>query len=206
MDRPTETNHGHGNRGSRRGRRRSRGDRSNGSGGREGRSVAGREILDVANELSEEDLEDLEVGNGNVGPRLNVAELKRRSMQELTELAETLGVENAAGMRKQDILFAILKAQTENQGKIYAEGVLETLPDGFGFLRSSDQNYLAGPDDIYVSPSQIRRGASTCAPETRSAGRSGLPRRESATSRCSRSSRSTSRKPSRHGTRSCSTT
>jgi transcription termination factor Rho len=157
MDRPTETNHGHGNRGSRRGRRRSRGDRSNGSGGREGRSVAGREILDVANELSEEDLEDLEVGNGNVGPRLNVAELKRRSMQELTELAETLGVENAAGMRKQDILFAILKAQTENQGKIYAEGVLETLPDGFGFLRSSDQNYLAGPDDIYVSPSQIRR-------------------------------------------------
>jgi len=66
-------------------------------------------------------------------------------------------IENAAGMRKQDLLFAILKAQTDQEGKIYAEGTLETLPDGFGFLRAPDQSYLPGPDDIYVSPSQIRR-------------------------------------------------
>ncbi|MBW2694025.1 MAG: transcription termination factor Rho, partial [Deltaproteobacteria bacterium] len=80
---------------------------------------------------------------------MNVMELKQRPMEGLVELAESLTVENAAGLRKQ--------AQTEKKGKIYAEGVLETLPDGFGFLRAPDQNYLAGPDDVYVSPSQIRR-------------------------------------------------
>ena len=89
--------------------------------------------------------------------RMNVKDLKLEPMAELLELAENLSVENAAGLRKQDLIFQILKAQTEKQGKIYAEGVLETLPDGFGFLRAPDQNYLAGPDDIYVSPSQIRR-------------------------------------------------
>ena len=89
--------------------------------------------------------------------RMNVMELKQRPMEGLVELAESLTVENAAGLRKQDLLFEILKAQTEKKGKIYAEGVLETLPDGFGFLRAPDQNYLAGPDDVYVSPSQIRR-------------------------------------------------
>ena len=89
--------------------------------------------------------------------RMNVMELKQRPMEGLVELAESLTVENAAGLRKQDLLFEILKAQTANKGKIYAEGVLETLPDGFGFLRAPDQNYLAGPDDVYVSPSQIRR-------------------------------------------------
>jgi transcription termination factor Rho len=78
-------------------------------------------------------------------------------MQELTELAEEIGVENAGGLRKQDLLFAVLKAQTEQKVKIFAEGVVEILQDGFGFLRAPDQNYLAGPDDIYVSPSQIRR-------------------------------------------------
>ena len=78
-------------------------------------------------------------------------------MPDLAAMAESLHVENAAGLRKQDLIFAILKAQTAKQGRIYAEGVLETLPDGFGFLRAPDQNYLAGPDDIYVSPSQIRR-------------------------------------------------
>jgi transcription termination factor Rho len=93
----------------------------------------------------------------NGGERLNVKDLKQKEIHELTELAEGLAVENAAGMRKQDLIFAILKAQTEKEGKVYAEGVLETLPDGFGFLRAPDQNYLAGPDDIYVSPSQIRR-------------------------------------------------
>jgi len=89
--------------------------------------------------------------------RVSVKELKLKTMQELTQLAEEMEVENAAGMRKQDLLFAILKAQTEKKGKIFAEGVLEILQDGFGFLRAPDQNYLAGPDDIYVSPSQIRR-------------------------------------------------
>ncbi|HJO22375.1 MAG: transcription termination factor Rho [Myxococcota bacterium] len=86
-----------------------------------------------------------------------VSEIKGKAIPELAELAESLEVENAAGLRKQDLIFQILKAQTANQGKIYAEGVLETLPDGFGFLRAPDQNYLAGPDDVYVSPSQIRR-------------------------------------------------
>ncbi|MEM7410116.1 MAG: transcription termination factor Rho [Myxococcota bacterium] len=88
---------------------------------------------------------------------LHVRALKAQSMQALTALAETLDVENAAGLRKQDLIFAILKAQAARGGRVYAEGVLETLPDGFGFLRAPDQNYLAGPDDIYVSPSQIRR-------------------------------------------------
>jgi len=93
----------------------------------------------------------------DAGPSVNVVDLKEKSMSELAAMADELSVENAAGMRKQDLIFAILKALTANQGRIYAEGVLETLPDGFGFLRAPDQNYLAGPDDIYVSPSQIRR-------------------------------------------------
>jgi transcription termination factor Rho len=78
-------------------------------------------------------------------------------MEALTDFADERDVENASGMRKQDLLFAILQAQTEKRGQIFAEGVLENLQDGFGFLRAPDQNYLAGPDDIYVSPSQIRR-------------------------------------------------
>ena len=81
----------------------------------------------------------------DAGPSVNVVELKEKSMSELAVMADELSVENAAGMRKQDLIFAILKAQTANQGRIYAEGVLETLPDGFGFLRAPDQNYLAGP-------------------------------------------------------------
>jgi len=91
------------------------------------------------------------------GDRMYVAELKATSVAELAELAESFEVENAAGLRKQDLIFQILKAQAANEGKIYSEGVLEKLPDGFGFLRAPDQNYLAGPDDVYVSPSQIRR-------------------------------------------------
>jgi transcription termination factor Rho len=135
----------------RRGRRRSRGGNGAGRGNRQ----TPMDILDVADELTEEDL----LEEGEAGESLDVANLKRQSMEELTELGEVLSVENAAGMRKQDLIFAILKANAENRGRIYAEGVLETLPDGFGFLRSPDQSYLAGPDDIYVSPSQIRRFA-----------------------------------------------
>ena len=79
------------------------------------------------------------------------------SIQKLTQIAKDLNVAGATGMRKQELIFKILKAQTEQSGHIFAEGVLEMLPDGFGFLRSPDYNYLPGPDDIYVSPSQIRR-------------------------------------------------
>ncbi len=88
---------------------------------------------------------------------MNIVDLKEKKINELNKLARQLNVEGSSGMRKQDLIFAILQAQTEKNGLIYGEGVLETLPDGFGFLRSPDFNYLPGPDDIYVSPSQIRR-------------------------------------------------
>ena len=89
--------------------------------------------------------------------RLNLADLKDKGIQELTQIAKDLAVQGATGMRKQDLIFQILKAQTEKSGFIFSEGVLEVLPDGFGFLRAPDYNYLPGPDDIYVSPSQIRK-------------------------------------------------
>ena len=88
---------------------------------------------------------------------LNIGELKDMSIAKLTQIAKDLSVEGATGMRKQDLIFQILKAQTEQSGFIFSEGVLEVLPDGFGFLRAPDYNYLPGPDDIYVSPSQIRK-------------------------------------------------
>jgi transcription termination factor Rho len=88
---------------------------------------------------------------------MNLAELKTRPAADLVELAESMGLENLARSRKQDIIFSILKAHAKNGENIYGEGILEILQDGFGFLRSADSSYLAGPDDIYVSPSQIRR-------------------------------------------------
>lgn len=88
---------------------------------------------------------------------ISISELKEKTIDELTTVAKTLNVEGASGMRKQDIIFAILQAQAEKTGNVFGEGVLEILPDGFGFLRSPDYSYLPGPDDIYVSPSQIRR-------------------------------------------------
>ena len=88
---------------------------------------------------------------------MNLTELKTRPVAALVELGESLGIENLARSRKQDVIFAILKAHTKSGEDIYGDGVLEILQDGFGFLRSSDSSYLAGPDDIYVSPSQIRR-------------------------------------------------
>ena len=90
-------------------------------------------------------------------PGLNISELKEMSIQHLTQVAKDLNVPGATGMRKQELIFQILKAQTELSGFIFSEGVLEVLPDGFGFLRAPDYNYLPGPDDIYVSPSQIRK-------------------------------------------------
>ena len=86
-----------------------------------------------------------------------LTQLKQRNITELNEIARELKIEGAANLRKQELIFSILQAQTEKNGVIYGEGVLETLPDGFGFLRAPDSNYLPGPDDIYISPSQIRR-------------------------------------------------
>jgi len=88
---------------------------------------------------------------------MNLSDLKATKIAELAAMAKDLGVEGASGMRKQDLIFAILKATAANKGAIYGDGVLEILPDGFGFLRAPDSNYLPGPDDMYVSPSQIRR-------------------------------------------------
>ena len=88
---------------------------------------------------------------------LNIGELKDMSIAKLTQVDKDLSVAGATGMRKQELIFQILKAQTEQSGFIFSEGVLEVLPDGFGFLRAPDYNYLPGPDDIYVSPSQIRK-------------------------------------------------
>jgi transcription termination factor Rho len=88
---------------------------------------------------------------------LNIVELKEKNISELNKLAREMKVEGASSMRKQELIFGVLQAQTEKSGFIFGEGVLETLPDGFGFLRAPDYNYLPGPDDIYVSPSQIRR-------------------------------------------------
>jgi transcription termination factor Rho len=98
--------------------------------------------------------------DGSRPPRpstLNINDLKDMSIQKLTQIAKDLNVAGATGMRKQDLIFQILKAQTEMSGFMFSEGVLEVLPDGFGFLRAPDYNYLPGPDDIYVSPSQIRK-------------------------------------------------
>jgi transcription termination factor Rho len=88
---------------------------------------------------------------------MNLVELKGKDIAELTAMADELKIEGVSGLRKQELIFAILQAQTEKNGMIFGEGVLEILPDGFGFLRAPDYNYLPGPDDIYVSPSQIRR-------------------------------------------------
>jgi len=88
---------------------------------------------------------------------MNLTELKKKSMPQLLEIAESMNLENLARSRKQDVIFSILKAHAKSGEDIYGDGVLEILSDGFGFLRSADSSYLAGPDDIYVSPSQIRR-------------------------------------------------
>jgi transcription termination factor Rho len=88
---------------------------------------------------------------------ISISELKEKTIDDLTKVARGLNVDGAAGLRKQDLIFAILQAQIEKTGNVFGAGVLEILPDGFGFLRSPDYSYLPGPDDIYVSPSQIRR-------------------------------------------------
>ncbi len=88
---------------------------------------------------------------------MNLVELKKMKISELTTMAKDFSIEGATGMPKQELIFSLLQAHSDQNGLIYGEGVLEILPDGFGFLRATDSNYLPGPDDIYISPSQIRR-------------------------------------------------
>jgi len=108
--------------------------------------------LEEKDELQDEKVEELKEGEV-----LDIGKLKGMNIATLTQVAKDLTVVGATGMRKQELIFKILQAQTEKNGLIFSEGVLECLPDGFGFLRAPDYNYLPGPDDIYVSPSQIRK-------------------------------------------------
>ena len=105
-------------------------------------------ILDVANE---------EIPEFGGGPEISISELKAMTMPQLIEMAQELGIEDYAGLKKQDLIFTVLQRSIEKAGSVFGEGTLEILPDGFGFLRSPDYSYLPGPDDIYVSPSQIRK-------------------------------------------------
>ena len=139
--------------GGRRGRRDRRGGRHGGGGGGGGNNPQGNRNVPY----DDEEYDESKNGGGN-GPLIDLTELKRKTASELLALAETLGIqEGVARARKQDIVFLVLKAHARAGGGIYGEGVLEILQDGFGFLRGFDASYLAGPDDIYVSPSQIRR-------------------------------------------------
>ena len=146
---PGQQQHGQGQgQGQGQGPRRGRRDRR---GGRQNNNPQGY------NNNADEEYDESRNGGGN-GPLIDLNELKRKTAAELLVLAESLGVqEGVARARKQDIVFFILKAHARAGGGIYGEGVLEILQDGFGFLRGFDASYLAGPDDVYVSPSQIRR-------------------------------------------------
>jgi transcription termination factor Rho len=115
--------------------------------------AAGGVTTAVEEEVDRQDVPRAELS----GEKLDIRTLKEKSIAELTGIAKALDVPNATALRKQELIFEILRAQTEKSGLIFAEGVLETLPDGFGFLRAPEYNYLPGPDDIYVSPSQIRK-------------------------------------------------
>jgi len=102
------------------------------------------------------DIEPEEIPQTN-GPEIEITSLKAMSMNELVDIARQIGIEGYTGLKKQDLIFKVLQGSIEKAGSIYGEGTLEILPDGFGFLRSGDYSYLPGPDDIYVSPSQIRK-------------------------------------------------
>jgi len=110
--------------------------------------------LDIDDEIEEYEQQAAQAAQEG---RVDLKQLKGMSISELASLARALGVENPVGLRRQDLIFGILQRQTEREGLIFGEGVLEVLPEGFGFLRAPEYNYLPGPDDIYVSPSQIRR-------------------------------------------------
>ena len=110
--------------------------------------------LDLDDEIQEYEQATADLGENG---RLDLKQLKEMSIEDLVATSRGLGVENPTGMRRQDLIFRVLQRQTEREGLIFGEGVLEVLPEGFGFLRAPEYNYLPGPDDIYVSPSQIRR-------------------------------------------------
>ena len=149
-NRPNKGPHrgGGGYRGERDGNRDTRGN----NGGRQ-EEPPYEEHFDGDNDADIISLEELNLSKKS----MSLTELKAKPVHELVKLAESMGVENIARSRKQDMIFTILKAHARNGENIYGDGVLEILQDGFGFLRSADGSYLAGPDDIYVSPSQIRR-------------------------------------------------
>lgn len=107
--------------------------------------------------MSEPERETAHSKEADDGGSMDIADLKEKNIADLNLMARNFNIEGAAGMRRQELIFALLTAQAERNGAIYGGGVLEILPDGFGFLRAPDYNYLPGPDDIYVSPSQIRR-------------------------------------------------
>ncbi len=111
----------------------------------------------MAAKKQEEVLQEEKIMELKEGEILDIAKLKDMNIATLVQVAKDLGVVGASGIRKQELIFKVLQAQTEKSGLIFSEGVLECLPDGFGFLRAPDYNYLPGPDDIYVSPSQIRK-------------------------------------------------
>ncbi|MBU1539658.1 MAG: transcription termination factor Rho, partial [Alphaproteobacteria bacterium] len=128
--------------------------------------AAGTEVPEAGNEMAAVDLPMVDQESGDedddgepIVPngRITLQELNEKTPEDLVAFAESLEIENAGNLRKQDLLFAILKTLADEEVEIIADGVLEILPDGFGFLRSPDVNYLPGPDDVYVSPSQIRR-------------------------------------------------
>ncbi len=135
---------------------------------------------------------------------IKLQDLKAKSPTDLLTFAEEVEVEGASTLRKQELMYAILKQLAARETEIIGEGVVEVLQDGFGFLRAPDANYLPGPDDIYVSPAQIKRLALRTGDTVEGLIRS--PRTASAISRCSRSRRSISRSPRRRATRSTSTT
>ncbi len=124
-----------------------------------GRSGANKGPNNPPNEDIDEAEFEAYAGATGDGPALNLSELKRKTAAELMDMAVDLPLDNISRMRKPDLIFAMLKAHAASGERIYGDGVLEILSDGFGFLRSGESSYMAGPDDIYVSPSQIRRFA-----------------------------------------------
>lgn len=115
------------------------------------------EVIEIPNEANNKPAEKPVETSVKPAELLNLAGLKEMSISQLTAVAKEMGIDGASGLRKQELIFKVLATQTEKSGLIFSEGVLETLPDGFGFLRAPEYNYLPGPDDIYVSPSQIRK-------------------------------------------------
>ena len=132
--------------------------RGRGGGGPDGNRGPRQDELPPDDYMDGDDLDIISPAELEASRRsMNLSELKHKPIPQLLDVAQQMGLENLARSRKQDIIFSILKAHSRNGESIYGDGVLEILQDGFGFLRSPEGSYLAGPDDIYISPSQIRR-------------------------------------------------